>query len=520
MSDLRAQPCEPTWDNTVGNSGFNSTVWSLAATQEVSAVGPALYAGGQFSTAGGAAAKNIAVWDGNSWSPLGTGAENGGTVHAIAVSDSVVYVGGAFGNMGGIADTKRIAQWDGAAWSDVGGGMSQNNAGIRAFAFFQSDLYTGGFLNEIGGIVAHKLARWDGSVWSSLPGDPLGLTDVVYALTTYDDGGGDALYVGGSFNSAGGDANADNVFKWDGTTLEPLGRGANDEVEALAVFNGELYCGGHFSQVTQTDGTVVAATKIAKWDGNTWSAVDGGLSNGVGFHVWSLAVFDDGTGPALFVGGQFSTAGGTAVLNIAKYDGTAWSEVGTPTPLNGQVRAFAPFDDGTGQALYVGGTFTTNVAQPAGRITAWENPVPAMPSNAAADPAAMCEDDATTLTASAASGIVIDWYTDGCGQTLIDTGPSIMVSPSETTVYYARARDDGNGCESAACASVTVTVRPRGTGDINDDGLRDGRDIQDFIDQTLLPDPSSNAHCAADMNEDQSVTTADLPLFIAALLTP
>ena len=434
VANLTAQPCPPVWDNTAGNPGMNSTVWSLAAAQEDTAVGPRLYVGGQFSTAGGALVRNIAAWDGHAWSPLGTGAQNGGTVHAIAVSNSIVYVGGAFGNMGGIPGTSRIAQWNGNAWSDVGGGMSQNNAGIRAFAFFQNNLYAGGFLNEIGGIVAHKLARWNGSAWSSLPGDPLGLTDVVHALTVYDDGGGEALYVGGSFNSAGGNANAANVFKWDGTTLQPLGRGANDDVEAFAFFNDELYCGGHFTQVTQTDGTVVAATKIAKWDGSAWSPVAGGLSNGIGFHVWSLAVFDDGNGPALFVGGQFNAAGSTTVLNIAKYDGTSWSEVGTAAPLNGQVRALAAFDDGAGQSLYVGGTFTTNVAQPADRITAWRSFV------------------------------------------------------------------------------------PRGTGDINNDGLLDGRDIPGFVDQVLLPDPLSNAHCAADINQDTFVTTADLPLFITALL--
>lgn len=368
------QSCDAAWSAVVRAPGLNSTVWSLASTDGDSALGSGLFVGGQFSTAGGATARSVARWDAGGWSPLGSGAENGGTVYAIAASQAgdVVYVGGSFGNMGGVAGTKRIAQWDGAAWTDVGGGMSQNNTGIRALRFFGDDLFAGGFLNEIGGIVAHKLARWNGTAWAALPGDPLGSTDIVYAFSTFDDGGGESLYVGGVFDSAGGNSDAKNLFRWNGSTLSPVGRGTNDEVEALAVFDGSLYVGGHFNQAYQTDGTALAATKIARWDGSAWSSVGGGMVDGIGFHVWTLHVFDDGSGPALYVGGQFSTAGGTAITNMARWNGTAWTELGSTAPFNGQVKALATFDDVTGPALFAGGTFTTNLGQPADKIAAWK----------------------------------------------------------------------------------------------------------------------------------------------------
>jgi hypothetical protein len=41
--------------------------------------------------------------------------------------------------------------------------------------------------------------------------------------------------------------------------------------------------------------------------------------------VTSLAVFDDGSGPALYVAGAFPTAGGVEASNIAKWDGSRWS---------------------------------------------------------------------------------------------------------------------------------------------------------------------------------------------------
>jgi hypothetical protein len=57
---------------------------------------------------------------------------------------------------------------------------------------------------------------------------------------------------------------------------------------------------------------------------------------------------------ALYVGGTFTSAGGKPAGHIARWDGSAWSGVGPPTALNGDVHAIA-YDRGK---LYAGGTFT------------------------------------------------------------------------------------------------------------------------------------------------------------------
>ena len=69
--------------------------------------------------------------------------------------------------------------------------------------------------------------------------------------------------------------------------------------------------------------------------------------------VYALEVFDDGTGPALFAGGEFTTAGGVSANRIAKWDGTSWSALGSG--LGSYVYALEVFDDGTGTALFAGG---------------------------------------------------------------------------------------------------------------------------------------------------------------------
>src|SRR5690606_19432964 len=77
---------------------------------------------------------------------------------------------------------------------------------------------------------------------------------------------------------------------------------------------------------------------------------------GVNGDVNALAVFDDGTGEALYAAGRFTTAGGAEANNIARWDGSAWTPLGVG--IDGSVNALTVFDDGTGPALYAGGPFT------------------------------------------------------------------------------------------------------------------------------------------------------------------
>lgn len=202
------------------------------------------------------------------------------------------------------------------------------------------------------------------ATWSALS-QPNGTSyNYVTALTTWDRGSGPELYVGGSFSSVGTVA-ASCVAKWDGTTWSPLGGGVGGSglpsVSCLEVFDDgsgpALFVGGNFSTA---GGTTV--NHIAKWNGTSWANVGGGVTqtglSGVG--VSDMAVFDDGSGPALFVAGTFSHAGGVAVGNVAKWNGSTWSPLGggVSGPHVG-VGALHVHDDGSGPALYVGGNFTS-----------------------------------------------------------------------------------------------------------------------------------------------------------------
>jgi hypothetical protein len=129
-------------------------------------------------------------------------------------------------------------------------------------------------------------------------------------------------------------------------------------VRALATFDDgagpALYAGGTFA----TAGGV-PANNIARWDGTTWTP----LGTGVVGTVLSLAVWDDGNGPALFAGGAFTTAGGAPASRIARWDGVAWSSPGSG--IDGFVRALENFDAGTGGG---GGLFAAGSFERAGGI--------------------------------------------------------------------------------------------------------------------------------------------------------
>ncbi len=209
-----------------------------------------LYAGGYFPKAGGAAASNIAKWDGSSWSALGGGVDGAVNVLACDVAGNL-YAGGGFTQAGEVA-ANYIAKWDGSSWSALGDGV---DGVVFALAFDEAgNLYAGGEFTQAGGAAANNIAKWDGSSWSAL-GD--GVDKQVYKLAIDVVGN---LYAGGGFTQAG-EVAANYIAKWDGSSWSALGDGVNLRVNALAFdVAGNLYAGGDF---TQAGG--VAASYIAKW---------------------------------------------------------------------------------------------------------------------------------------------------------------------------------------------------------------------------------------------------------------
>ena len=308
------------------------------------------------------------------WEPTFSGATGlSDDVHALAVFDDgsgpALYAAGYFLSAGEVT-VNRIAKWDGTVWSPLGTGFGNQAWDVFALAAFDDGsgpaLYAAGDFLDVDGVAAKCIARWSGSSWSPVGG---GVTTPAYALTVFDDGNGPALYAGGSFKFAGGVA-VNGVAKWNGVEWRALGSGVGGppkpSVSSLAVFDDgsgpALYAGGDFFIAGGA-----GANRIAKWDGSAWSPLGSGVD---GLSVTALAVFDDGTGPALFAGGSFGAAGGVPASRIARWNGSSWAALGSG--LSNSVHALTVFDDGGGPALFVGGSFSSAGGFAASRIAKWD----------------------------------------------------------------------------------------------------------------------------------------------------
>ncbi|MBI3851539.1 MAG: hypothetical protein HY298_14875, partial [Verrucomicrobia bacterium] len=120
--------------------------------------------------------------------------------------------------------------------------------------------------------------------------------------------------------------------------------GADGIVNAVVVDGaGNLYIGGSFTIAGE-----VKANRVARWNGTAWSALGSGLEGSDYADVTALAV----SGMDLYAGGRFTMAGGIAATNVAKWNGSMWSALGSG--VNNYVRALAV----SGTNFYVGGDFS------------------------------------------------------------------------------------------------------------------------------------------------------------------
>jgi hypothetical protein len=225
---------------------------------------------------------------------------------------------------------------------------------VWALTVFDNKLIAGGEFDSAGGVPVNSIASWDGTSWSALG---TGTNWTVNALAVFNS----KLIAGGNFTTAGG-APADYIASWDGTTWSALGAGMSAIVmwppdyplcvNALTVYNSTLIAGGRFEKAGGAP-----ANNIASWDGTSWST----LGTGASYQVFALTVSDN----TLIAGGTFGTAGGTSANNIASWDGTSWSALGTGT--NAFVQALTVFNN----RLIAGGFFSMAGGKVSGALSSW-----------------------------------------------------------------------------------------------------------------------------------------------------
>lgn len=363
---------------------------------------------GSFRAVGQLPAPGVAAYDPatGQWTALGTGVD-GEVRCAVAMPNGDLVIGGSFTQAGG-NPAARIARWDGTTWSALAGGIpGVPGTYVDALAVAPNgDLMAGGSFTSAGGVAAGLVARWDGSTWSTLGTGLVGVA--VNALTHLSDG---SLVASGTFWQAGGLA-VNNVARFDGSAWSPLGQGlrflSNNApgVCALQVLgNGHLVAGGAF----EASGTTTVNC-IAEWDGATWSPLGAGLggasaltlassqlvalaplaANGWGPTRWngsSWANLAPAVGTAncitelpngdILVGGTFSSVGGVAMHNLARWNGVSWLPAVTASvPFAATVPTLLAMSNGD----VIAANLTQTSAQVARRTGSTWSPLPGLPA--------------------------------------------------------------------------------------------------------------------------------------------
>lgn len=360
---------------------------------------PTLYAGGNFSTIGGATATAIAVTSGGAgftWSSVGgntsprcwslvvtnaglgsvvtatfdgstqryasryTSASGAWTTIGVDAYDMLLYGGSYYG-----AVSSGAGSWqrhDGTAWVPVLGPGLQGD--VRAIAPSGPDVIVGGTIQSVSGAPLNGIARWNGATFEPLGTGVTGTSvDAVLKRSNGD------IVAGGSFSAAGG-GSASNVARWNGSAWAAFGTGTNQPVLSLCEMpNGDLIAGGKF---TLAGG--ITCNRIARWNGSAWSSMNFGFNGDVS----AVAVRGDGT---LFAAGAFTQAGATACNRIARWDGFGWQPLGTGT--NGDVLALAFRPNGD---LVAVGAFTNAGGVAVDRCAIWNGATWTSTGSSSGDP--------------------------------------------------------------------------------------------------------------------------------------
>jgi len=337
------------------NPNPNSTINALVVS------GSSVYVGGASTQAGGVVRNNAAAIDSSgaltSWDP-----NLNSTVRAITVSGSSVYLGGAFNganSVNGSATRNRASKVD-TTNGTVDASWNPNLTGsVFAIAVDGSSVYLGGDFNGAnsvnGNTLRNRAAKVDttnGTVDASWNPN---ISNQVFAIAV----SGSSVYIAGIFNGANsvnGTTTRNNAAKFNttnGTVDSSWNPNVSSSVLAIAVDGSSVYLGGQFSGSNTVNGSA-ARNNAAKVD-TTNGTVDSSWNPNLNNTVWAIVV----DGSSVYLGGDFSgsnSVNGSATRNrAAKVDTTNGTVDASWNPnLSNTVNALAV----SGSSVYLGGTFS------------------------------------------------------------------------------------------------------------------------------------------------------------------
>lgn len=438
------------------------------------------------------------------------------TIDGVGAVENGVLILGQFDLINGDTVARGVARWDGERLRPA-----LDRTGLDVFrmasAFAVSPegewLCVGGDFEAAGGVLRPNVARFDSEGWSGL-GE--GLNAPVASLMFHNDGGGAKLFAGGVFTASGETDLGRSIAVFDGASWSRFAELNTGEVLALASIGGDLWAGGTFGSVEG-----VEARRIARWDGEAWHAVGGGLTGGAS-QVYVVLPWNGG----VLAGGSFTNSAGTPMRGVAFWDGVSWSALGDG--FNGAVRALAEHQG----ALYAGGEFTMSGAEPIRYIARWDGvawrALPGLLSGPVRAMKVFNDGSGESLYVAGALGLIdftpfgsiARW--SGSAWSALDAG---LNEPAEALEDFALEGDrlalmvGGSFTGASGVSSYGVAVW-RGClsecpGDANGDQVIDMADLMIVVDAFNTSGGDALFNAAADFDLNGAVDFEDLNLVIA-----
>jgi len=329
------------WNPGIGPDN-DDDVWVSAVAVSNSVV----YVGGRFNTAGGQPRTNIAAINSDgtatTWNPGIGSYEDWDYVQALLVDGSKVYAGGSFGTAGGQSrdnlaaistTTGQILSWN------PGAGLRENWEYVNTLAQRGSTIFVGGSFGTFAGQDRFNLAAvgTDGTLSSWAP-QAVGEITTLFATNS-------SLYVAGWFEEIAGEMrHRISSFDANGaiTSWDPLLSVWPDVVRAIHVSGSNVYLGGVAAVGVQTRTRLAALGSdglISAWNPNA----DGTVRR------------MDSFGSSVYINGDFLNVNGTARKQLAAISTDGTLQSWNPAPNGTTINALAFF----GSTAYIAGDFTT-----------------------------------------------------------------------------------------------------------------------------------------------------------------
>jgi len=213
-----------------------------------------------------------------------------------------------------------LIKWDGTKFDSVSSKISNATLSLSGK---NDQLLIGGVFSDVQGTFTSDLILWDGVNFSTVGSSSHGFLFSVFSGVDHVLNNDGTCYFTGNFLGVSPAPGAREIVMYDPATgWSDMDGGLNPggfSFGALEIYNGNLIAGGLFCCGV---GNATDAYHIARWDGNEWSALRGGLDYNVD------AMVTDTMNNFLYVAGSFTTADGLNTGGMARWDGYNWSDVG------------------------------------------------------------------------------------------------------------------------------------------------------------------------------------------------